>query len=141
MTSGSDFIMAMYVKLLSSSSWSEPWNERGVWYSIMRLARFAPVLRFFNIVLKKGKKSFVLFGLTIYHLPFFFFFLIFPQVNEIVAMDLYKAKVPSQILQPLPPKKPNNQANNKTKTPNQTMIITKTNPQTLTGVEGKPPFH
>lgn len=60
----------------------------------------------------------------------FFFFLIFPQVNEIVTMDLYKAKVPSQIPQPLPPKKtkqtskqqnqngqPNND-NNKNKTPN-----------------------
>lgn len=55
-------------------------------------------------------------------------------------MDLYKAKVPSQIPQPLPPKKPTKQANNKTKMPNQTMIITKTKPQTLTGVKGKPPF-
>lgn len=94
MTSGSDFIMAMCAKPLSSGSWSEPWNERGVRYFGYEAGEVCTNSQIFFSSFEQYIETFVLCGLTVLQILYTIFHFFF-KVNKIIAMDLYKAKVPS----------------------------------------------
>lgn len=94
MTSGSDFIRVVCAKLLSCGSPSDPWNERGVRYFGYEAGEVCTGSQIFQCSAQKEKKKIVFFDLTVLQILYTIFHFFF-KVNKIIAMDLYKAKVPS----------------------------------------------